>query len=282
MGVVVRDGLVDELLEQAGGKVQMLGPDGLIAQLTKRVLEKALEAELTEHLGYDKHDPAGRGSGNSRNGSTPKTLHTNAGAVDLAVPRDRAGSFEPTIVAKHQTRLEGFNERIISLYARGMTVRDIRDHLDEMYQVDVSPDFISRVTDAVVAECKEWQSAPLDRVYPVIYLDAIVCKVRDQGVVGNKAAHLAVGIDVEGRKHVLGIWLETNEGAKFWLKVCNELRNRGVADVLIVVCDGLKGLPEAIEAVWPQAWVQTCIVHLVRASLVLCSYKDRKAVAASL
>jgi len=282
MAVDVQDTLVDELLADAGEDADLLGSDGLIAQLTKKVLERALSAELTDHLGYAKHDAAGAGSGNSRNGMTPKTVHTEHGSVSLEVPRDRAGTFEPRIVAKHQTRLEGLNQRIIALYAGGMTVRDIRDHLAELYDVDVSRDLISKVTDEVHAEVKEWQSRPLDRVYPVIYLDALVCKVRDEGVVRNKAAHLALGVDADGRKEVLGIWVETNEGAKFWLRVMNELRNRGVEDVLIVVCDGLSGLPQAVEAVWPQAWVQTCIVHLTRASLNLVSYKDRKRVAAAL
>jgi putative transposase len=278
----VRNELVDELLADAGEDAEVLGPDGLISELTKKVLERALAAELTDYLGYDKNDVAGSNSGNSRNGTTPKTLHTENGSVQLDVPRDRAGTFEPKIVAKGQTRLEGLNERIIALYGGGMTVRDIRDHLAELYGVDVSRDLVSKVTDEVHAEVKEWQSRPLDRVYPVIYLDALVCKVRDEGVVRNKAAHLALGVDADGRKEVLGVWVETNEGAKFWLRVCNELRSRGVEDVLVVVCDGLKGLPQAIEAVWSQAWVQTCIVHLTRASLNLVSYKHRRAVAAAL
>jgi putative transposase len=282
MAAVVSDKLVDELIKEAGDQAELLGRDGLIAELTKKVLERALSAELTEHLGYEQGDVAGNNSGNSRNGTSSKTVHTENGSVPLDVPRDRAGTFQPRIVAKGQTRLEGLNERIIALYAGGMTVRDIRDHLAELYDVDVSPDLISKVTDEVWAEVKEWQSRPLDRVYPVVYLDALVCKVRDEGVVRNKAAHLALGVDADGRKEVLGIWIETNEGAKFWLRVCNELRTRGVADVLVVVCDGLKGLPQAIAAVWPQAWVQTCIVHLTRASLNLVSYKHRRAVAAAL
>lgn len=273
--------LVDRLLADAGDG-ELLGPDGLLSELTKAVMERALGAELTDHLGYERGDLAGYGSGNSRNGSYPKRILTDLGGVDLAIPRDRAGSFEPKLVPKGVTRLEGFNERVIALYARGMTVRDIRAFLLEMYGVEVSPDLISTITDAVVDELVEWQNRPLDRVYPIVYLDAIVCKVRHEGSVRNKAAHLAVGVDVDGRKHVLGIWIETAEGAKFWLKVITELRNRGVEDVLIVCCDGLKGLPEAIEAVWPQASVQTCVVHLLRASLRFCSYKDRKHVASAL
>jgi putative transposase len=274
--------LVERLLADAGEGSELLGPDGLLSELTKAVLERALDAERTVHLGYEVGDPAGRGSGNSRNGSYLKTVLTDIGAVDLAVPRDRNGTFEPQLVPKGTSRLKGFNDRIIALYARGMTVRDIRAHLREMYGVEVSPDLISTVTDAVLEELREWQNRPLDRIYPVLYLDAIVCKVRDEGTVRNKAAHLAVGVDVDGRKQVLGIWIETTEGAKFWLRVITELRNRGVEDVLFVCCDGLRGLPEAIEATWPQAIVQTCVVHLVRGSLRYCGYKERKAVTAAL
>ena len=270
--------LVDRLMADAGEEAELLGPDGLLSGLTKAVMERALKAELTADLGYEAGDPAGHGSGNSRNGAYPKTVLTELGAVDLAIPRDRNGRFEPRLVPKGTSRLAGFNERVISMYARGMTVRDIRAHIAEMYQVEISPDLISTITDAVLDELREWQMRPLDSVYPAIYLDAIVCKVRHDGAVRNKAAHIAIGVDVEGRKHVLGIWLETAEGAKFWLRVITELRNRGVEDVIFVCCDGLKGLPEAIEAVWPQASVQTCVVHLIRASLRFCSYKDRKAV----
>lgn len=275
--------LVDRLMADAGGdEAELLGPDGLLSEVTKAVLERALKTELTVELGYEQGDPAGRGSGNSRNGSSPKTVLTGLGAVELDIPRDRNGDFEPKLIPKGQSRLAGFNERIIGMYARGMTVRDIQAHVAEMYQVEISPDLISTITDAVLEELREWQHRPLDAVYPVIYLDAIVCKVRHEGAVRNKAAHIAIGVDVEGRKHVLGIWLETAEGAKFWLRVITELRHRGVEDVIFVCCDGLKGLPEAIEAVWPQASVQTCVVHLIRASLRFCSYKDRKAVVAGL
>jgi putative transposase len=275
--------LVERLMADAGAEqADLLGPDGLLSEVTKAVLERALKTELTAELGYEQGDPGGRGSGNSRNGSFPKTVLTDIGAVDLDIPRDRNGSFEPRLIPKGQSRLAGFNERVIALYARGMTVRDIQAHVAEMYQVEVSADLISTITDAVLEELREWQHRPLDAVYPVIYLDAIVCKVRHEGAVRNKAAHMAIGVDVEGRKHVLGIWLETAEGAKFWLRVITELRNRGVEDVIFVCCDGLKGLPEAIEAIWPQASVQTCVVHLVRGSLRFCSYKDRKAVVAAL
>jgi transposase-like protein len=272
---LVDDELADELLgrAQAGG-AELLGPDGLLSQVTKAVLERALSEEMTGHLGYEKHDPAGRGSGNSRNGTTGKTVLTDAGAVDLVVPRDRAGTFEPRIVRKGQTRLEGFNDRIIALYARGMTTRDIRAHLREMYDVEVSPDLISRVTDGVVEELAEWQSRPLDRVYPVIFIDALMIKVRD-GVVTSRPVYLAIGIDCDGAKQVLGLWVgpTTGESAKFWMSVLSELKSRGVADVCIVCCDGLTGLPDAITVTWPQAVVQLCVVHLIRASL---RYASRK------
>ena len=264
---LVDEQLADELLSRAQAQgAELLGPDGLLSQVTKAVLERALGEELTEHLGYDKHDPAGRGSGNSRNGSTPKRLLTEIGGVELEVPRDRVGSFEPQIVRKGQTRLEGFNERIIALYARGMTTRDIRAHLREMYDVDVSPDLISRVTDAVVDELTEWQARPLDRVYPVVFIDALMVKIRD-GVVANRPVYLAIGIDCDGAKQVLGMWVgpSTGESSKFWLTVLSELKSRGVADVCIVCCDGLTGLPDAIGVVWPQATVQLCVVHLIRA-----------------
>jgi putative transposase len=272
---LIDEELADQLLGKAQAEgVELLGPDGLLSQVTKAVLERALAEEMTDHLGYEKHDPAGRGSGNSRNGTTAKTLLTDVGAVDLAVPRDRNGSFQPQIVRKGQTRLEGFNERIIALYARGMTTRDIRAHLREIYGVEVSADLISRVTDAVVDELAEWQSRPLDQVYPVIFIDALMVKIRD-GVVTNRAVYQAIGVDCEGAKQVLGLWIgpTTGESAKFWLSVLSELKGRGVADVCIVCCDGLTGLPDAIGVVWPQAIVQLCVVHLIRASL---RYASRK------
>jgi transposase-like protein len=272
---IIDEELADQLLGKAQAEgVELLGPDGLLSQVTKAVLERALAEEMTGHLGYEKNDPSGRGSGNSRNGTTGKTLLTDVGAVDLAVPRDRNGTFEPKIVRKGQTRLEGFNDRIIALYARGMTVRDIRAHLREMYDVDVSPDLISRVTDAVVDELADWQSRPLDRVYPVIFIDALMVKIRD-GVVTNRAVYLAIGVDCEGAKQVLGLWVgpTTGESSKFWMSVLSEVRSRGVADVCIVCCDGLTGLPDAISVVWPQAIVQLCVVHLIRASLRYASKK---------
>jgi putative transposase len=275
--------LVDRLLERAEREgVDLLGPDGLLSSLTKTVLERALDAELSDHLGYERGDPAGRGSGNSRNGRSGKRVHTDVGTVHIDVPRDRNGTFQPAIVPKGSTRLRGFNDRIIALYARGLTVRDIQAHLGELYGVQVSPDLISTVTNAVLEEVREWQNRPLDQVYAAIYLDAIRCKVRHEGLVVNKAAYLAVGIDADGFKDVLGIWIDATEGAKFWLQICNELKTRGIDDVIFVCCDGLAGLPDAIEAVWPAALVQTCIVHLVRASLRFVSYKDRKRVCAAL
>ena len=272
---LVDEELADQLLGKAQDQgVELLGPDGLLSQVTKAVLERALAEEMAGHLGYEKHDPAGRGSGNSRNGTTGKTVLTDVGAVDLAVPRDRDRSFDPKIVRKGQTRLDGFNERIIALYARGMTTRDIRAHLREIYGVEVSADLISRVTDAVVEELAEWQARPLDAVYPVVFIDALMVKIRD-GVVTNRAVYLAIGIDCDGHKQVLGLWVgpTTGESAKFWMSVLAELKSRGVADVCIVCCDGLTGLPDAIGAVWPQATVQLCVVHLIRASL---RYASRK------
>jgi putative transposase len=271
--------LIDQAREQG---VELLGETGLLRQMTKAVLERALAEELTDHLGYELGDPAGAGTGNSRNGTTPKRLLTEAGHVDLDVPRDRNASFEPQTVRKGQRRLDGVEKLVIGLYSRGMTVRDIRAQLKEMVDVDVSPDLISKITDGVLDEVRDWQSRPLERVWPVIFLDAIICKVREDGTVRNKAAHLAVGVDLDGRKEVLGIWVETTEGAKFWLRVMNDLRARGIEDVLIVVCDGLTGLPAAVTAVWPQTIVQTCIVHLTRASLRWVNYKDRKKVASQL
>jgi len=272
---LIDEELADQLLGKAQAEgAELPGPDGLLSQVTKAVLERALAGEMTGHLGYEKHDPAGRGSGNSRNGTTPKIVLTDVGAVDLAVPRDRNGTFEPQIVRKGQTRLDGFNDRILALYARGMTTRDIRARLREMYDVDVSPDLISRVTDGVLEELAEWQSRPLDQVYPVIFIDALMVKIRD-AVVSNRPACLAIRIDCEGARQVLGLWAgpSTGESAKFWLSVLSELKGRGVADVCIVCCDGLTGLPDAIGVVWPQAVVQLCVVHLIRASL---RYASRK------
>jgi putative transposase len=276
-------GLLDRVVERAGaGELALTGEGGFLPEMVRAVLERGLAAELTGHLGYEKGDPAGRGSPNSRNGTTPKTLATEVGPVPLAVPRDRDGSFEPQLVPKGIRRAGGLDEMIISLYAGGMTVRDIQHHLARTIGTELSHDTISRITDAVAEEVKAWQARPLEELYPVIYLDALVVKVRDGHQVRNKAAHIAVGVDLDGIKHVLGIWVQAAEGAKFWAGVCAELRNRGIRDVLIVCCDGLTGFPEAVEATWPDAMVQTCTVHLIRASMRFVSYGDRKKVAAAL
>src|SRR3954470_9482328 len=268
--------LLDQLLANYEKPHDLMGEDGLFKQLKRALIERALGAELTEHLGYEKGDPAGRGSGNSRNGSSAKTILAEDGEIEIAVPRDRAGSFEPQLIAKGQTRFDGFDDKILSLYARGMTVREIQGHLLELYGVEVSPDLISRVTDAVLEEVREWQNRPLDPVYPVVFFDALRVKIRDEGLVRNKAVYVALAFNSEGEKEVLGLWIEQTEGAKFWLKVMNDLKTRGVNDILIAVVDGLKGFPEAIGAVFPLTTVQTCIIHLIRNSLAFVSWKDRK------
>ncbi|MEU1535957.1 IS256 family transposase [Streptomyces fagopyri] len=265
--------VAERLLDQADASgVALLGQGGLLTEITKAVLERALEAEMSEHLGYERGDLAGHGSGNSRNGTSPKTLLTDAGAIALSVPRDRNGDFEPRLIPKNARRLAGFNDRI--LYARGMSVRDIRSHLAQTYGVEVSPDLISKVTDAVVDELVSWQNRPLDAVWPIIYIDALWVKIR-LGSVTSKPVYLAVGVDMDGRKDVLGLWVGSEgEGATTWMAVLSELRNRGVEDVCIVACDGLKGLPDAITATWLKATVQTCVIHLTRASLRLSSARD--------
>jgi putative transposase len=276
-------GLLDDLMNRVDdGRLALTGEGGFVPEMIKAVLERGLQTELTSHLGYAKGDPAGRGSPNSRNGSTPKTLATEVGDVPLAVPRDRAGTFEPRLVPKGSRRAGGLDEMIISLYAGGMTVRDIQHHLARTLGTELSHDTISKITDSVLEEVKAWQTRPLEEIYPIIYLDAIVVKVRDGHQVRNRSAHIAVGVDLDGVKHVLGIWVQASEGAKFWAGVCAELRNRGVRDVLIVCCDGLTGFPEAIEATWPASTVQTCTVHLIRAAMRFVSYQDRKKVAAAL
>jgi putative transposase len=272
------DSLMDLLLEGYKKPEDLTGKDGILKQLTARLVERALEGEMTSHLGYERHDPEGRGSGNTRNGTTSKTLKTDQGPLTIETPRDRNGTFEPVLVKKRQTRFTGFDEKILALYARGMTVRDIQGHLQEIYGTEVSPDLISQATSAVMEDVLAWQNRPLDSVYPILYLDALVVKVRDQGVVRNKSVYLALGVTVTGNREVLGIWIEQNEGAKFWLKVVNELKTRGIKDIFIACCDGLKGFPEAIEAVFSQAIFQTCIVHLIRNSMRFVSYRDRKAI----
>ena len=270
--------ILDQLLSGGLKPNDLTGEDGLFKRLKKALMERALGAELSDHLGYEKGDPAGRGSGNSRNGTSTKTVLTGDGEVEVEIPRDRAGTFEPQLIAKGQTRFEGFDDKVISLYARGMTVREIQGHLAELYGTQVSPDFISKVTDAVLEEVREWQSRPLDPVYPVVFFDALRVKIRDEGMVKNKAVYIALGLTPSGDKDVLGLWIEQTEGAKFWLKVMNDLKVRGVNDILIAVVDGLKGFPEAITTVFAQTLVQTCIVHLIRNSLSFVSWKDRKAI----
>jgi len=274
--------LIDDLLKDYKKPEDLIGENGLLKQLTKRLLERAMSAELTEHVGYEKHDAAGNNSGNSRNGKSAKTIKGSFGRMPLAVPRDRNGTFEPQIIEKHQTRFTGFDENIISLYSRGLTTREIQDHLEEIYHVEVSPALISNVTEEVIDEVRAWQNRQLETVYPIMYLDAIQFKVRDGGHVRNKAVYLAIGIKVDGYKEVLGLWIAQTEGAKFWLQVVTELKNRGVNDIFIACVDGLKGFPEAIESVFPQTEIQLCIVHLVRHSLNYVAWRDRKKVAADL
>jgi putative transposase len=280
--MAIDSALIDKLLSGYKKPEEIIGENGLLKQLTKAVLERALSAELTDHLGYEPHDPAGHNSGNSRNGTSQKKLKGDFGEIELETPRDRNASFEPKIVAKGQTRFKGFDNKILSMYARGMSVREIQGHLEEIYGVAVSPTLISNVTEAVVDEVKAWQSRPLDEVIPILYLDALFVKVRDNGHVQNKAIYVAIGVNLEGNKEVLGLWAAQTEGAKFWLQVLTELQSRGVKDVLIACVDGLKGFPEAIETLFPRAEVQLCIVHLVRASLNYVPWKQRKEVAADL
>ena len=276
------DALLDTLLSGARTAEEIAGPDGLLGQLTRRLLNRALEAELTEHLGYERHQEPPGGAGNARNGRPGKTLLTDQGPLRIRSPRDRNGTFEPQIVKKRQTRWVGFDDRVISLYARGLSVREIQGHLAEIYATEVSPDLISRVTDAVLADAKAWQTRPLERVYAIVYLDAMVVKIRDGNVVRNHACYTAIGVNLDGERDVLGTWFQKTEGAKFWLQVLTELKHRGVGDILFVCVDGLQGFPEAIETTFPHATVQTCVVHQVRSSLRFVSYKDRKTVAADL
>ena len=283
MEALKSSGAFDELMGQIDrGEIELDGKDGFIRQIIKAGLERGLKAELSGHLGYEKNEYAGRAVSNSRNGTYPKTVSTSAGDVELGMPRDRAGTFVPRLVPKGSRRTSELADMIVSLYAGGMTVRDIEHHLASTIGTELSRETISKITDEVLDEVITWQSRPLDAIYPIMYLDAIVVKIRDGHHVKNKAAHIAVGVDMEGIKHVLGIWIAETEGAKFWAGVCAELANRGVKDVLIVCCDGLTGFPEAIGATWPHATVQTCVVHLIRASTRFVSYGDRKQVAASL
>ena len=270
----IPDAILDQLLAGADPKTAF-DPNGLLDELKKALAERALNAEMDHHLGNGE-------SGNSRNGYGKKTVTTETSRIELDIPRDRQSTFDPQLIAKYQRRFPGFDEKIISMYARGMSVREIVGHLRDLYGVDVSPEPISAVTDAVLDEVAAWQARPLEPVYPLVFFDALRVKIRDEGLVRNKAVHIALGVRADGTKEILGLWLEQNEGAKFWLRVMNEMKFRGVEDILIAIVDGLKGFPEAIVAVFPEATVQTCIVHLLRHSLDFVSYKDRKAVAAAL
>lgn len=274
--------LIDKLLADYQGPEDLVGEQGLLKQLTKRLVERAMQAELSHHLGYAKHDPAGRGSGNARNGVSAKTLKGDFGEAVIEVPRDRNGTFEPRIVGKHERRFTGFDDKILSMYARGMSTREIQGHLAEIYGAEVSPSLVSEVTDAVIEEVKAWRTRPLEVLYPILFLDALMVKMRHEGKVENRAVYVAIGTGLEGRKDVLGLWTSASEGAKFWMQVLTELRNRGIKDVFLACVDGLKGFPRAIEAVFPRAQVQLCIVHLARASLNYVNWKERKLVARDL
>lgn len=274
--------LVDQLVKDCKSQDDFFGENGLIKSFVKAVMESALSAELSTHLGYEKHDPKGYNTGNSRNGTTPKTLKGEFGEVELDVPRDRNGSYSPQLLPKHQTRFDGFDEKIISLYARGMTTRDIQAQLQDLYGVEVSPTLISNVTDAVLDEVKTWQNRSLDSVYPIVYLDAIVIKVKENKQIINKAIYLALAVNLEGQKELLGMWVSPNEGAKFWLNILTELKNRGVQDILFACVDGLNGFVEAIETVYPKTITQLCIVHVIRSSLRYVGYKERKSVVSDL
>ena len=278
----ISDEVIDELLAGASTEEEIAGPGGLLADLTKRLLERAMEVELADHLGYEPHrEPAG-GAENQRNGSTGKTLMTEHGPVALDTPRDRNGSFEPKIVRKRQRRFVGFDEKILALYSRGLSTRDISAHLAEIYGVEVSRDLISRVTDAVMDDVRDWAKRPLEDIYPVVFLDCMVLKVREGGTVQRRALYLALGVTLDGDRDVLGMWFQEAEGAKFWMQVLNDLKTRGVRDILIACVDGLSGFPEAIEAIFPKTTVQTCIVHLIRASLRYVPRREREQVARDL
>lgn len=278
----IREGILDELLVDYEKPEDLIGEDGIFDELKKRLFERVLDGELTEHLGYGKHEVRPEGQGNARNGRSSKRMKTTDGEFDLSIPRDRESSFEPLLIEKGSRRFRGLDESILHLYATGMTVRDIQDHLKTIYNTEVSPSLISEVTAEVLAEVKTWQSRPLESVYPIVYFDALVASVREEGTVRKKAVYLALGVNLDGEKEVLGMWLGASEGAKFWLGVMTELKNRGVEDIFIACVDGLKGFPEAIEAEYPQTKVQLCIVHMVRGSLRYVGWKERKAVAAEL
>lgn len=276
------DAFIKDHLAQGKHPKELLSKDGLLGQLTKALVERCLEAEMDDHLGYEKNERTGRGGENRRNGYTKKTVITDQGDVTLGVPRDRNGDFEPQIVQKRQTRLEGFDDKVLALYARGMTVRDIQSQLKDIYGTEVSPALISNVTDAVMDEARAWQTRPLENVYPIVFFDALVVKVRENQRVINKSVYLALAVNTSGQKELLGIWISQNEGAKFWLGILTELKTRGVQDIFIACVDGLTGMDEAIQTAFPKTWVQLCIVHMVRNSLKFVSYKHRKEMAGDL
>jgi putative transposase len=275
--MAIKKDTLDQLLAGRDPK-EVFSKDGLFDELKKALAERVLKAELDDHL----EGEAAAGKSNHRNGYSKKTVVTETSKIDIKIPRDREGSFDPKLIARYQRRFPGFDEKIVSMYARGMTVREIQGHLLELYGLEVSPDLISTITDAVLETVAEWQNRPLEAMYPPVFFDALRVKIRDEGLVRNKAVYVALGVTPDGTKHILGLWIETSEGAKFWLRVMNELKNRGVEDILIAVVDGLKGFPEAINAVFPQTVVQTCIVHLIRNSMDFASWKDRRAIAAEL
>lgn len=282
--MVIREEVLDELLGSKEVKTQddLFGKDGILKQLSKQLMERLLEAEMTNHLGYAKHAIEGHNSGNSRNGKTKKTVKTGNGDIEIAVPRDRESEFEPILVEKRQSHLKGLDDQILSLYAKGMTVRDIHDHLSELYGTEISRDLISTITDAVLEDVAEWRGRPLDKIYPIVFIDGFVAKCRLDGAVSNRTVYVVYGINLEGQKDVIGLYLGENEGSKFWLQVLTELRNRGLDDIFILCADGLKGLSEAVETAFPKALFQTCIVHMVRHSLSYVPYNEKKAVAADL
>lgn len=284
--VMNNDEIINDLLKDVDfAKLtpeQITGQNGLIQQLTKRIVETAMQAEMTEHLGYKKHSKKKSDSDNARNGNSSKTVITESGEIEIEVPRDRNAEFEPQIIKKHQKRVSIFNDKIISLYARGLTTRDIKGHLEEIYGVEVSPELISNVTDEVIKDAAEWRSRPLDPVYPIVYFDAIIVKGRVEGRVSNKSVYTAIGINLQGKKEVLGLWIAETEGAKFWLQVVSEIKNRGVEDIFIACMDGLKGFPSAVNTVYPQTRIQLCIVHMIRNSTRLVSWKERKTICADL
>lgn len=280
--MTIRKELLDELIKDYQNPEDLLGENGLLKQLTKQLLERAMQAELTHQLGYAKHEAAPSEQSNRRNGTTPKKVKSSSGEFQVEVPRDRDAEYEPVIIAKHQRRFDGFDQNIISLYARGLSTRDIQAHLEEIYGVEVSPDLISTVTEEVQAEVKEWQNRILSKIYPIVYLDALRINIRKDGQVKKCAVYVAIGVNLAGRKECLGLWISENEGAKFWLAVLTELKNRGLEDIFIVCVDGLKGFPEAIEGVYPKAITQTCVVHQIRNSLSFVSHKEKKEVALDL